>query len=77
MFLMYCNDYDAYVSFTNFIHNHYFFDLFQGNVSDIKLRIDKFNKYFKIFLPDLFSHFETLDITTDLFLIDWLLTLFV
>jgi len=36
MFLTYCNDYDAYVSFTNFIHNHYFFDLFQGNVSDVR-----------------------------------------
>jgi hypothetical protein len=35
MFLTYCNDYDAYVSFTNFIHNHYFFDLFRGNVSDV------------------------------------------
>jgi hypothetical protein len=27
-------------------------------------------------LPDLFKHFETLDITTDLFLIDWMLTLY-
>ena len=27
-------------------------------------------------MPDLFKHFETLDITTDLFLIDWLLTLY-
>ena len=27
-------------------------------------------------MPDLFKHFETLDITTDLFLIDWMLTLY-
>lgn len=27
-------------------------------------------------MPDLHKHFETLDITTDLFLIDWMLTLF-
>lgn len=27
-------------------------------------------------MPDLFRHFETLDISTDLYLIDWMLTLF-
>jgi hypothetical protein len=27
-------------------------------------------------MPDLFSHFKTLDITSDIFLIDWLLTLY-
>lgn len=27
-------------------------------------------------MPDLAKHFETLDITADLFLIDWMLTLF-
>ena len=27
-------------------------------------------------MPELFKHFETLDITTDLFLIDWMLTLY-
>ena len=27
-------------------------------------------------MPDLFRHFETLDISADLYLIDWMLTLF-
>jgi hypothetical protein len=27
-------------------------------------------------MPDLYKHFETLEITTDLFLIDWMLTLY-
>ncbi len=27
-------------------------------------------------MPDLSKHFETLDITADLFLVDWMLTLF-
>jgi hypothetical protein len=35
MFLLYCNPYDAFMSFTNFIHQHYFFDLFKGNISDV------------------------------------------
>ena len=35
--MLYCNEYDAYVGFTNFIHQHYFFDLFKGHLSDVKL----------------------------------------
>jgi hypothetical protein len=27
-------------------------------------------------LPELFKHFEAVDLTTDLFLVDWLLTLY-
>jgi hypothetical protein len=27
-------------------------------------------------MPDLYSHFEALDLTTDLYLIDWMLTLY-
>ena len=42
LFLQYCNDYDAFMSFTNFIHNHYFFDLFQGQISDVKALTDTF-----------------------------------
>lgn len=40
------------------------------------MRINQFNKHFQKLLPDLFRHFETLDITTDLYLIDWMLTLY-
>jgi hypothetical protein len=28
-------------------------------------------------MPDLFKHFKTLDITSDLYLIDWMLTLYI
>lgn len=41
------------------------------------MRITQFNILFKKNYPDLFRHFETLDLTSDLFLIDWLSTLFV
>lgn len=38
--------------------------------------MNQFNKHFQKLMPDLFRHFETLDITADLYLIDWMLTLF-
>lgn len=40
------------------------------------MRINQFNKHFKAALPDLYKHFEALDVTADLYLIDWLLTLY-
>jgi hypothetical protein len=40
------------------------------------LRINFFNKHFKRLLPELYKHFEAVDLTTDLYLIDWMLTLF-
>lgn len=35
MYLLYCSEYDSFVGFTNFIHQHYFFDLFKGHLSDV------------------------------------------
>jgi len=40
------------------------------------LRLDYFNKNFKNLLPDLYSYFEALDITTDIFLLEWLISLY-
>ena len=85
-FLLSCDEYDAFMGFTNFLHQHYFINLFKGYVIDvyfepsdsiqIKLRIDSFNRNFKNLMPKLYQHFETLEIQTDSFLIDWMLTLF-
>jgi len=38
--------------------------------------MDQFDKYFRELLPDLYRHFDALDLTSDLFLIEWMLTLY-
>lgn len=37
LFLLYCEEYDAFMSFINFIHSHYFLNLFKGQLSDVSL----------------------------------------
>ena len=46
-------------------------------MSDVKLRVALFEQYFKQNLPDLFEHFEFLEIETAFYLTDWMLTCFV
>ena len=58
------------------VHDHYFPQFFEGVVSDFRLRIVQFDKYFNAHLPELFAHFQGLEIDTAVFLTDWLLSLF-
>lgn len=76
MFLSYCVEFDSFICFANFLHSHHFLAFFKGQVKEIKLRITFFNEYFKSLMPDLFHYFQVVDVTTDLFLIDWMLTLY-
>ena len=76
MLLSYCNEYDSFVCFANLIHTHHFLPFFQGKGNEIQLRIDYFNNIFQKQMPDLYQYFQALDITTDIFLIEWMLTLY-
>ena len=76
MFMLYMPEAQTFRVFTNFVHQHYFLTLFSGQHDILKLRIDLFNNFFRYELPDLYYHFETLDLTSDMFLIDYMLTLF-
>jgi len=76
MFLGSCVEFDAFVCYANFLHSYHFLPFFKGQVKELKLRINIFNDYFKAILPDLFHYFQVVDVTTDLFLIDWMLTLY-
>ena len=75
--LTYCNEPEAFICFANFVHQNFFIKLFFGHTNDIELRVSIFDSYFKEILPDLFVHFEALEIDTAFFLIDWMLTVFV
>jgi cytohesin/brefeldin A-inhibited guanine nucleotide-exchange protein len=74
--LFYCSEFDTFNCFLNLVHDFHFPILFEGVLADFKLRVDKFDGYFKEHLPELFGHFEGLEIKTAYFLSDWLLSLF-
>ena len=63
--LYYCEDEkDTFICFANLVHDHYFPVFIEGILSDFQLRVSKFDKYFKDHLPDLFDHFDSLEIKT-------------
>ena len=76
MFLSCCVEFDSFMCYVNFLHSYHFLAFFKGHVKELKLRINIFNEYFKSLLPDLYHYFQVVDVTTDLFLIDWMLTLY-
>ena len=41
--LVHCDEAEAFVSFTNWVHSNYFIKLFRGYLQDIKLRVDLFD----------------------------------
>ena len=75
--LVYCSEPNAFICFSNFVHEKLFIKLFRGYIQDIKLRIDLFDSYFEEMLPELRQHFLALEIDTAFFLTDWLVTVFV
>ena len=76
MLLSFCNEVDSFSCVANLLHSYHFLSFFKGHVKELKHRIDIFNDYFKFNLPDLYHYFQVIDVTTDLFLIDWMLSLY-
>jgi len=74
--LNYCNHLDAFICYANLLHSYHFLPFFKGHVKELKFRINIFDDYFRTLLPELHHHFKVVDVTTDLFLIDWMLTLY-
>lgn len=76
MLLSFCTEFDSFMCFANFLHSYHFLPFFKGHVKELKHRIDIFNDYFKKLMPELYHYFQVVDVTSDLFLIDWMLSLY-
>lgn len=74
--LMYCSEYQAFSCFINLTHSYHFLTFFRGDMRHIEWRIRFFDEMFEKEIPNLFKHFKALDVTTEMFLLDWFLSLF-
>jgi len=75
--LLYYQDVNlAFQSFVNLMHSFYFYELFTFDKSHMRIRFDFWEKIFREELPRLFTHFDGLGLTTDLFFVPWLSNLF-
>ncbi|CDW57170.1 RabGAP-TBC domain containing protein, partial [Trichuris trichiura] len=68
--------YEAFVAFCNLLNRPTLLAFFRVQQSDMERYFLAYDTYFKLSLPNLHSHFVNLDVRPELYLIDWLYTLF-
>lgn len=74
--LLFLDEYDALCCFINLTHSYHFLSFLRGDMREVEWRVAYFEQYFKRELPDLFQHFRALDLSTEIFLFHWFLSLF-
>ena len=68
--------YQAFVALANLLHSHYFLSFFAMDTREIKIRFNVFEHFLRLQLPELSEVFEELQIGGELYLLNWLMTLF-
>ena len=64
----------AFAVYSNILHQHYFFDFFTLKWRDMRMRFDLYSKLVRERMPYLDDHFHAIQITSDLYFNQWLLT---
>jgi hypothetical protein len=59
------------------LNSHFFFALYRLERDELDVHVALFEVFFKQKLPVLFVHFKEIDLTSDMFYLEWSLTLFV
>ena len=64
----------SFCVYSNLLHQHYFFDFFTFKWRDMRMRFDLFGKLMRERMPYLEDHFSAIQVTSDLFFNQWMLT---
>lgn len=73
--LLYLDDSAAFSCLANLLNRSVQMAFYKMDV-DMQQYISLFETLFKRTLPELFSHFESIGLTSDMYLLDWILTIF-
>ena len=76
MLLLTMDTFPAFVALANLLHSHYFLSFFAMDMHEVRVRFAVFEELLAEQLPQLFRSFRRLGVTTDVFLLNWLMTLF-
>lgn len=68
--------FDAFICFANLLNQPLHLSAFTLNQTQMQAYYDAYNEVFKFNLPKLYSHFEKSGLTPDLYLLDWIYTIF-
>jgi len=75
-FLLFMNHYEAFVCFTNIMNTPFLKSVCTVQLKDLTKHSHLFQIIFAHYAPELYQHFNNMNITTEHFLLDWWLTLF-
>ncbi|KAJ1490519.1 rab-GTPase-TBC domain-containing protein [Baffinella frigidus] len=76
MLLLSMDTFQAFVALANLLHSHYFLSFFSMDMHEVRVRFSVFEILLERQLPDLYHTFFQLGVTTDVYLLNWLMTLF-
>lgn len=74
--LLYMNHFDSFVCFTNLLNSPFMTSVCRIELANLAKHSQLFQIIFAQYAPELYEHFNNLNITTEHFLLEWWLTLF-
>jgi hypothetical protein len=74
--LLYMDVNSAFSCFANLLSTHFYFDFFRLDPAKINGHLSVYDALFKESLPKLFVHFQREEVLSEMYMIDWLLTLY-
>ena len=74
--LLYMDVHAAFSCFANLLSSHFYFDFFRLDPEKIHGHLSVYDALFQERLPLLFAHFEREEVESEMYMIDWLLTLY-
>jgi hypothetical protein len=76
IFLLNLDPYDAFVSFANLLNRPFYFTFFNFDVRLMEAHLAVYDRVFAAQLPQLHTHFRNEDVEPNMYVYDWLLTIF-
>ncbi|XP_030841301.1 TBC1 domain family member 12 isoform X2 [Strongylocentrotus purpuratus] len=76
VFLLYLDVADAFICFANLLNKSCQLAFFRLDQQVMQSYFNSFEEYYQDHLPRLFAHFDELGISPDLYIIDWMYTLY-
>jgi hypothetical protein len=74
--LLYMDVHDAFSCFANLLSTHFYFDFFRLDPEKINGHLSVYDCLLQESLPSLYQHFQMEEIESEMYMIDWLLTLY-
>ena len=74
--LLYMDVHSAFSCFANLLSSHFYFDFFRLDPQKINGHLSVYDALFHETIPKLFVHFQNEEILSEMYMIDWLLTLY-